>query len=138
MYNLVLIRTDKRSYIVRNNARWNSGSPLVEKPIIGDHLSGRHNNPLIYKFFMAKKVALKFGKHSRIDWKRNLNKMREAIKTDDQFQLQIYATIFTKFPKVVKEFYRREGITQEQLVCLVKDKSKIDGLKHLMPHIFAE
>ena len=51
---------------------------------------------------MAKKVALKFGKHSRIDWKRNLNKMREAIKTDDQFQLQIYATIFTKLPKVVK------------------------------------
>ena len=87
---------------------------------------------------MAKKQALKFGKHSRIDWKRNLNKMREAIKTDDQFQLQIYATIFTKFPKVVKEYYRREGITQEQLVCLVKDKSKIDGLKHLMPHIFAE
>ena len=87
---------------------------------------------------MAKKQALIFGKHGRIDWKRNLIKMREAIKTDDQFQLQIYATIFTKFPKVVKEYYRREGITQEQLVCLVKDKSKIDGLKHLMPHIFAE
>ena len=34
---------------------------------------------------MAKKVALKFGKHSRIDWKRNLNKIREATKTDDQF-----------------------------------------------------
>ena len=87
---------------------------------------------------MAKKQALKFGKHGRIDWKSHVYKMREAIKTDDQFQLQIYATIFTKFPKVVKEYYRREGITQEQLVCLVKDKSKIDGLKHLMPHIFAE
>ena len=87
---------------------------------------------------MAKKVALKFGKHSRIDWKRNLIKIREAIKTDDQFQLQIYATILTKFPKVVKEFYRREGITLEQLVCLVRDKSKIDGLKYLMPHMFAE
>ena len=87
---------------------------------------------------MAKKVALKFGKHSRIDWKRNLNQIREAIRTDDQFHLQIYATIITKYPKVVKEYFRREGITQEQLVCLVKDKSKIDGLKHLMPHIFAE
>ena len=87
---------------------------------------------------MAKKVALKFGKHSRIDWKRNLNQIREAIRTDDQFHLQIYATIITKYPKVVKEYFRREGITQEQLVCLIKDKSKIDGLKHLMPHIFAE
>jgi len=87
---------------------------------------------------VAKKQALKFGKHSRIDWKRNLNQIREAIKTDDQFHLGIYATIFTKLPKVVKEYYRREGITQEQLVCLVKDKSKIDGLKHLMPHMFAD
>ena len=87
---------------------------------------------------MAKKVALKFGKHSRIDWKRNLIQIREAIRTDDQFHLQIYATIITKYPKVVKEYFRREGITQEQLVCLVRDKSKIDGLKPLMPHIFAE
>ena len=87
---------------------------------------------------MAKKVALKFGKHSRLDWNRHLNQIREAIKTDDQLHLEIYATTFTKLPKVVKEYYRREGITQEQLVCLVKDKSKIDGLKHLMPHIFAE
>ena len=54
---------------------------------------------------MAKKVALKFGKHSRIDWQRNLNQIREAIKTDDQFHLGIYATIFTKLPKVVKEYY---------------------------------
>ena len=87
---------------------------------------------------MAKKQALKFGKHGRIDWKRHLNHIREAIKTDDQFQLGIYATTFTKLPKVVKEFYRREGITQEQLVCLVKDKSKIDGLRLRMPHIFAD
>ena len=87
---------------------------------------------------MAKKVALKFGKHSRIDWKRNLNKIREAIKTDDQFQLPIHATIFTKLPKVIKEFYRKEGIIQEKLVCLVRNKSKIDILKHLMPHMFAE
>ena len=53
---------------------------------------------------MAKKQALKFGKHGRIDWKRHLNHIREAIKTDDQFQLGIYATTFTKLPKVVKEF----------------------------------
>ena len=85
---------------------------------------------------MAKKVALKFGKHSRIDWNRHLLQIREAINTNDQFHLGIYATIFTKLPKVVKEYYRREGITQEQLVCLVKDKSKISALRHLMPHAF--
>ena len=87
---------------------------------------------------MAKKVALKFGKHSRLDWNRHLNQIREAIKTDDQFHLGIYATTFTKLLKVVKEYYRREGITQEQLACLVKNKSKIDGLKHLMPNIFED
>ena len=85
---------------------------------------------------MAKKVALKFGKHSRIDWNRHLLQIREAINTNDQFHLGIYATTFTKLPKVVKEYYRREGITQEQLVCLVKDKSKISALRHLMPHAF--
>ena len=31
---------------------------------------------------MAKKQALKFGKHGRLDWKSHVNKMREAIKTD--------------------------------------------------------
>ena len=85
---------------------------------------------------MAKKVALKFGKHSRLNWNKHLNDIREAIKSDDQFHLGIYATTFTKLPKVVKEYFRREGITQEQLVCLVKDKSKISALKHLMPHAF--
>ena len=85
---------------------------------------------------MAKKVALKFGKHSRLDWNKHLNDIREAIKSDDQFHLGIYATTFTKLPKVVKEYFRREGITQEQLVCLVKDKSKISALRHLMPHAF--
>ena len=87
---------------------------------------------------MAKKVALKFGKHSRIDWHRALLQMREAINTNDQFHLQIYATIFTKYPKVVKEYFRREGITQEQLVCLVRDKSQIDGLKLQFPHLFTD
>ena len=85
---------------------------------------------------MAKKVALKFGKHSRLDWNKHLNDIRKAIKSDDQFHLGIYATTFTKLPKVVKEYFRREGITQDQLVCLVKDKSKISALKHLMPHAF--
>ena len=85
---------------------------------------------------MAKKVALKFGKHSRLNWNKHLNDIREAIKSDDQFHLGIYASTFTKLPKVVKEYFRREGITQEQLVCLVKDKSKISALRHLMPHAF--
>ena len=85
---------------------------------------------------MAKKVALKFGKHSRLNWNKHLIDIREAIKSDDQFHLGIYASTFTKLPKVVKEYFRREGITQEQLVCLVKDKSKISALKHLMPHAF--
>ena len=87
---------------------------------------------------MAKIVALKFGKHGRLNWNKHLNDMRVAINNDDQFHLGIYAAIYPKLPKVVKEYYRREGITLEQLVCLVKDKSKIDGLKPLMPHMFAD
>ena len=87
---------------------------------------------------MAKKVALKFGKHSRLDWNKHLNDIRQAIKSDDQFHLGIYATTFTKLPKVVKEYFRREGITQEQLVCLVRDKSQIDGLKLQFPHLFTD
>ena len=43
---------------------------------------------------MAKKVALKFGKHSRLNWNKHLNDVREAIKSDDQFHLGIYATTF--------------------------------------------
>tara|TARA_B100000886_G_C20096388_1_gene356050 strand:+ start:52 stop:327 length:276 start_codon:yes stop_codon:yes gene_type:complete len=87
---------------------------------------------------MAKKVALKFSKHSRLDWNKHLNEVREAIKSDDQFHLRIYATTFTNLPKVVKEYFRREGITHEQLVCLVRDKSKIHGLKLQFPHLFRE
>ena len=87
---------------------------------------------------MAKKVALNFGKHSRLNWNKHLNDIREAIKSDDQFHLGIYASTFTKLPKVVKEYFRREGITQEQLVCLVRDKSQIDGLKLQFPHLFTD
>ena len=87
---------------------------------------------------MAKRKKLRFAKQARFDHAGLVGKVKLAIETDDQFHLQIYSTLFHKVPRVCQELLRREGITEERLVCLVKDKSKIDGLKLRMPHIFAE
>ena len=87
---------------------------------------------------MAKRKKLRFGKQARFDHAGLVGKVKLAIETDDQFHLQIYSTTFHRLPRVCQELLRREGITEERLVCLVKDKSKIDGLKLRMPHIFAE
>ena len=87
---------------------------------------------------MAKREKIRFGKQARFDHGRTIDLIKLAIASDDQFHLQIYSTLFHKFPRVCQELLRREGITEERLVCLVKDKSKIDGLRLRMPHIFAE
>ena len=87
---------------------------------------------------MAKRKKLRFGKQARFDHAGLVGKVKLAIETDDQFHLQIYSTLFHKVPSVCQELLRREGITEERLVCLVKDKTKIDGLRLRMPHIFAD
>ena len=50
------------------------------------------------------------NKKSSLDLADAVSRVKKAFDTNDSFNLEIYRSVFHKFPKVVKAAMKREGI----------------------------
>ena len=50
------------------------------------------------------------NKKSSLDLADAVSRVKKAFDTNDLFNLEIYRSLFHKYPKVVKEAMKREGI----------------------------
>ena len=80
---------------------------------------------------MAKRQKLELGKWANFDIAGFVQRIKDAIKNDDQLMLEISTNTFFKLPRVVKEILKREGITEESLRCLVKNQENVSGSKRV-------
>ena len=78
---------------------------------------------------MAKRQKLELGKWANFDIAGFVQRIKDAIKNDDQLMLEISTNTFFKLPRVVKEILRKEGITEESLRSLVKNQKNVSGSK---------
>ena len=78
---------------------------------------------------MAKRQKLELGKWANFDIAGFVQRIKDAIKNDDQLMLEISTNTFFKLPRAVKEILKREGITEESLRCLVKNQENVSGSK---------
>jgi len=51
------------------------------------------------------------NKNKSLDISRAISEMKKAFDTDDKFNLEIYWSLFPKYPRVLKAAMEREGIS---------------------------
>ena len=80
---------------------------------------------------MAKRQKLELGKWANFDIAGFVQRIKDAIKNDDQLMLEISTNTHSKLPRVLREILKREGITEESLRCLVKNQENVSGSKRV-------
>ena len=80
---------------------------------------------------MAKRQKLELGKWANFDIAGFIQRIKDAIKNDDQLMLEISTNTHSKLPRVLREILKREGITEESLRCLVKNQENVSGSKRV-------